>query len=147
MCWDLWGNTKAVVVMMLISVSHTGNTIGCVFPWADKAHGERVRNKDLLTALLYIHLLFHYLQCLGCDVTRSQCAGCVRATLEPHRESFVSSAVGISQTSFRGVVYYSIKRVRPTLRNRFCVTVQNWSFLDLNWWRIVSGSAGKTKYC
>lgn len=49
--------------MMLITVGRTGNTIGFVFPWADNMQGERVRKKDLLTALFDIHLPFHYLQC------------------------------------------------------------------------------------
>lgn len=54
--------------MMLISISHTGNTIGCVFPWADKVHGDEVRKGDLLKAPFHIHLLFHYLQPGASDV-------------------------------------------------------------------------------
>lgn len=47
---------------MLISVSHTGNTTGSMFQWADKEHGNEVRKKDLLTAPFHNRLLCHYLQ-------------------------------------------------------------------------------------
>lgn len=67
------GEIMRFVVMILISVSNTGDTFGCVFPCTGNVHGERLRKRGLLTAQFHVYPLFHYLQCDAMTSHRGIC--------------------------------------------------------------------------